>query len=113
MYKRQGSERALVTCAHALEGFFRIISKRENIFKKYKIDKNLFESEIKKINNILHSDEIEENVCILIKEVLKYANEVTLKDKLRQLLCRFLNENLYSYFVITPKGCLLYTSRCV
>ena len=25
-------------------------------------------------------------------------------DKLRQLLCRFLNENLYSYFVITPKG---------
>lgn len=99
-----GSERALVTCAHALEGFFRIISKRENIFKKYKIDKNLFESEIKKINNILHSDEIEENVCILIKEVLKYANEVTLKDKLRQLLCRFLNENLYSYFVITPKG---------
>ena len=99
-----GSERALVTCAHALEGFFRIISRKENSFKKYKIDNNLFESHIKEIKNILCSGKIEEKVCTSIKAALKYANEVTLKDKLRQLLCSFLNENLYSYFVIAPKG---------
>lgn len=97
-----GSDRSLVTCAHAIEGFFRIISKNNSMLKDKRIDKATFNKVKNEIFEYIKLLKIDNEIRKNIKDSVSYANEISLRDRMNQLLTSYLDETLRSYFIIQP-----------
>ena len=86
-----------------MEGFFRIISKETKELKNKRVEKNVFKALCKDIFDHIKSMKIDADIEKNIKDSVSYANEVSLRDRICQLLTLYLNEQLWSHFVIHPK----------
>lgn len=96
------SDRSLVICIHAIEGFFRKISKQNvNLIDK-RTDNDKFKKVKNEILNYIKSLKIDDEIYKNIKNSISYANEISLRDRINQLLTSYLGEKLRSYFIIHP-----------
>ncbi|MCH5277459.1 MAG: hypothetical protein J1E80_06440 [Desulfovibrionaceae bacterium] len=98
------SARGLVTCIHAIEGFFRIIVKENKNLQSTNFEKKYFKSICNDILRYIDSLEINDDIKLNIKNSISHTNEVNLKDKITQLLESYLDEQLSSHFIILPRS---------